>query len=56
MRARGSLWQWLRALAANTFRSSRRDRELRADIESYLNLLTDENIRAACASSEASMR
>ncbi len=49
MSAGGSLVHWLRALAANVFRSSRRDRELRADIDSYLNLLTDEKIAAGLA-------
>jgi predicted permease len=40
---------WLRALAANAFRSTRRDRELRADIDSYVTLLTDEKIAAGLA-------
>ena len=46
MRTGGSLVHWLRALAANLFRGSRRDRELRADIESYVNLLIDEKVAA----------
>jgi putative ABC transport system permease protein len=49
MRTRGSLWHWLRALAANLCRGGRRDRELRDDIESYLDLLTDEKIAAGFA-------
>lgn len=49
MRARGSLLHWLRALAANVFRGSRRDCDLRADIDSYVNLMTDEKIAAGLA-------
>jgi putative ABC transport system permease protein len=49
MSTRGSLLHWLRALAANVFRGNRRDRELRADIDSYVNLLTDEKIAAGLA-------
>jgi putative ABC transport system permease protein len=46
MSTRGSLLHWFRALAANVFRGSRRDRDLRADIDAYVNLLIDEKIAA----------
>jgi putative ABC transport system permease protein len=46
MKARGSVLHWMRALAANLFRGNQRDRELRADLDAYLNLLTDEKIAA----------
>ncbi|MGQ0733801.1 MAG: ADOP family duplicated permease [Acidobacteriota bacterium] len=53
MRPRGSIWHWWRALAVNLFRGSRRDRELRADIDSYVTLLTDEKIAAGLPPDDA---
>jgi hypothetical protein len=41
MRPRGSFLHWLGALARNTWRGSRRDGELRAEVESYVESLTD---------------
>jgi putative ABC transport system permease protein len=46
MTPRGSLLRWLRALARNTLRGTRRDNELRADVNSYVELLTEEKIAA----------
>ena len=55
MRPRGSLRRWWRSLAANLFRGRRRDRDLRDDIESYLDLLAAEKI-ASGVSPEAARR
>ena len=46
MRPRGSLLHWLGALARNLSRGTRRDAELRADVDSYVDLLTDDKIAA----------
>jgi putative ABC transport system permease protein len=42
----GSWPHWLGALARNIVRGGRRDAELRADIDSYVDLLTEEKIAA----------
>jgi hypothetical protein len=47
MRPRGSFLHWLGALARNRCRGFRRDSELRADVASYVELLTDEKV-AGC--------
>src|SRR5262245_57065024 len=55
MTPRGSLLHWLRAIARNTFRRERSDNELRAEIDSYVELLTDEK-RSAGLPPEAGRR
>jgi putative ABC transport system permease protein len=44
MRLRGSVLSWLAALVRNLLSGRRRDDELRADIDSYVELLVDEKI------------
>ena len=46
MTRRGSPLHWAYALVRNLFRGSPRDAELRADIDGYVDLLTDEKIAA----------
>jgi putative ABC transport system permease protein len=46
MTRRGSPLHWAYALVRNLFRGSARDAELRADIDAYVDLLTDEKIAA----------
>ena len=46
MKLRGSALSWMRALVRNLSAGSRRDAELRADIEAYVDALTDEKIAA----------
>ena len=55
MTPRGSLVQWFGALARNLLRGRRRDDDLRANIDGYVDLLTDEKI-AAGQSPEAARR
>jgi predicted permease len=55
MTPRGSFRHWLGALARNLFRGDRRDRELRAEVQSYVDLLTEEKT-AAGLTSEAARR
>ena len=43
----GSPLHWAYALVRNLFRGSVRDAELRADIDGYVDLLTDEKIDSA---------
>ena len=46
MTPRGSALSWLASLGRNLFRGGRRDAELRADIDSYVEMLVDEKIAA----------
>ena len=53
MTRRGSPLHWAYALVRNLFRGSRRDAELRADIDGYVDLLTDEKIAAGLSPAAA---
>jgi putative ABC transport system permease protein len=53
MTRRGSPLHWAYALVRNLFRGSARDRELRADIDGYVDLLTDEKIAAGLSPAAA---
>ena len=55
MTPRGSFLHWLGELARNSIRGTRRDAELRADVNSYVDLLTEEKI-AAGLTTEAARR
>ena len=46
MSARGSFLHWLRELTRNLRHGARRDAELRDEVGSYLDLLTDEKVAA----------
>jgi predicted permease len=46
MSMRGSALHWLRRLVRNLLRGNTADADLRADVESYVDLLTDEKIAA----------
>ena len=46
MPPRGSFLHWLRQLVHNSIHPRRRDAELRADVASYLDLLTEEKVAA----------
>ena len=49
MTPRGSAVSWLASLVRNLFRGGRRDAELRSDIDTYVDMLVDENIAAGLA-------
>ena len=49
MTPRGSWLQWVYSFAKNLLRGGSRDTELRADIDGYVDLLTDEKIAAGSA-------
>jgi putative ABC transport system permease protein len=53
MTGRGSPLHWAYALVRNLFRGSPRDAELRADIDGYVDLLTDEKIAAGLSPAAA---
>ena len=53
MTRRGSPLHWAYALVRNLFRGSPRDAELRADIDGYVDLLTDEKIAAGLSPAAA---
>ena len=56
MRLRGSVLSWLGALARNLLGGGRRDADLQADIDTYVEMLVDEKIAAGLAPEAARRR